>query len=377
VHSGRVLLGFAALGIFWGAWGAALPAVQEESGATDAELGIALLLIGVGAMLSMRAMGVLLDHLGPRLTPLAIGLLGVAAFLPAFARSPWSLCAAMFVVGATSGALDVAINAEAVHAEVRTGRPLLNVAHASFSGAVVLGSIGAGLLRWAGAGTVVVFALTAALIVLTAVVRRAPEDWQPEPGDRPRFLGRVPGWLLALGALGALAFWIESAWQNWGAVQLERTLDVGPGMSSLAPALFAASMTAGRLAGNTLLERWSERTLLVAGAAVSAAGTAVGALAENAPVALAGIAVAGAGCSVLAPTILSVAGRAARPHERATIVGSVTTLMYLGFLVGPAAVGGLAQVETLRLSLAAVAALAVLLAGLLAVVPLPGPRRAS
>jgi MFS family permease len=187
----------------------------------------------------------------------------------------------------------------------------------------------------------------------------------------------VPGWLLALGALGALAFWIESAWQNWGAVQLERTLDVGPGMSSLAPALFAASMTAGRLAGNTLLERWSERTLLVAGAAVSAAGTALGALAANVPVALAGIAVAGAGCSVLAPTILSVAGRGARPQERATIVGSVTTLMYLGFLVGPAAVGGLAQAETLRLSLAGVAALAVLLAGLLAVVPLPGARRAS
>jgi MFS family permease len=136
-------------------------------------------------------------------------------------------------------------------------------------------------------------------------------------------------------------------------------------------------MAAGRLAGNRLLARWSERRLLVGGSLVSAVGTAVGAAAGNAPLALTGIVVAGAGCSVLAPTIISVAGGAARPQERATIVGSVTTLMYLGFLVGPAAVGGLAQLETLPISLGAVALLALLLAVLCAVVRLPEPNRSG
>jgi MFS family permease len=377
VPRARVLLGFAALGIFWGAWGAALPAVQRSSGASDAELGVALLLVGVGALLSMRGTGVLLDHLGPKLTPVTIALFGLAGLLPAVAGSPEALYVVLFVVGATSGAMDVAINAGAVREEVHSGRPLLNVAHASFSAAVVAASLGTGALRWAGAGPGVVFALSSVLILATAVAVRSPAAWEPEPGAGPRLFGRVPRWLLVLGVLGALAFWIESAWQNWGSVQLERTLDAAPATSALAPALFAASMTAGRLAGNTLLARWSERVLLVGGAAVSALGTAVGALASSAPTALLGIAVAGAGCSVLAPTIVSVAGRAARPQERATIVGSVTTLMYLGFLVGPAAVGGLAQVETLRVSLTAVAALALLLAGLCALVRLPEPRRAG
>jgi predicted MFS family arabinose efflux permease len=90
------------------------------------------------------------------------------------------------------------------------------------------------------------------------------------------------------------------------------------------------------------------------------------------PLALAGIFAAGAGCAVCAPTIVSVAGRAAGPHERATVVGSLTTLMYLGFLVGPAAVGGLAELATLRSSLGGVAALAFLLGVLFAVVRLPG-----
>ena len=188
---------------------------------------------------------------------------------------------------------------------------------------------------------------------------------------------RVPRWLIVLGCLGALAFWIESAWQNWGSVHLERTLDAAPATSSLAPALFAASMTAGRLAGNTLVERWSERAVLVAGSLVAAGGTAIAAAAPSAAIALAGILVAGAGCSVLAPTVISVAGRAARPHERATVVGSVVTLMYLGFLAGPAAVGAVAQLETLRVSLGAVAGLAFLMSALFAIVRLPEPSTAG
>ncbi|HVD24550.1 MAG TPA: MFS transporter [Gaiellaceae bacterium] len=372
----KVLLGFAALGIFWGAWGAALPAVQRSSGASDAQLGLALLLVGFGALLSMRGTGVLLDHLGPRLTPVSVALFGLTGVLPALAGSPLQLCAVLFVIGATSGAMDVAINADAVREEAASGRPLLNVAHASFSAAVVAGSLGTGLLRWAGAGPGLVFTLTAVLVLAAAVAMRAPAPWQPPDRElRPRFFDRVPGWLLALGVLGALAFWIESAWQNWGSVQLERTLEAAPETSALAPALFAAAMAVGRLAGNRLLARWSERRLLVGGALVSALGTALGASADTAPLALTGIVVAGAGCSVLAPTIISVAGRAARPQERATIVGSVTTLMYLGFLVGPAAVGGLAQLETLRISLGAVALLALVLAILCAVVRLPGPHR--
>ncbi len=81
---------------------------------------------------------------------------------------------------------------------------------------------------------------------------------------------------------------------------------------------------------------------------------------------------------MLAPTVISVTGRAAAPNERATVVGSVTTLMYLGFLAGPAAVGGIAQLETLRFSLGAVAALAIVLGvSLLTVIRLPEPSTAG
>jgi MFS family permease len=373
----KALLGFSALGIFWGAWGAALPAVQRQADANDGELGFALVLVGIGALFSMRATGVLGDRVGTRLTPIAVGAFGLAGVLPGLAGSPGELYVYLLLVGATSGAMDVAINADAVREEVRSGEPLLNLAHACFSAAVVFASIATGVLRGAGAGAAIVFGLAAALVVLAAIVLwRAPgEPWEaPTDADRPRLLQGLPGGLLAIGALGALAYWIEGAWQDWGALHLERTLDASPMASALAPALFAAAMTLGRLAVHWFARRGTERVVLIVGAALAGGGSALAAFAPATPIALVGIVGAGAGCSVCAPTLVSVAGRAAGPQERATVVGSLTTLMYLGFLIGPAAVGGLAELATLRVSLGAVASLALLLAFLFAVVRLPEAR---
>jgi hypothetical protein len=306
-----------------------------------------------------------------------IGAFGIAGILPGLADTPGELYLYLLLLGGASGAMDVAINADAVREEVRSGRPLLNLAHAGFSAAVLVGSVATGLMRWGGAGPGLVFGLVAFLVVLAAIASRPRlgEPWKRPVGhERPRLLQRIPAWLLVIGTLGAVAYWIENAWQSWGAVHLERTFAASPGASALGPALFAASMALGRLSVHRLARPGSERAVLIVGAAVAGGGSALAALAPSAPLALAGIAVAGAGCSVLAPTIISVAGRAAAPHERATVIGSLTTLMYLGFLVGPAAVGGLAELATLRTSLTAVAALALVLALPFAVVRLPAAR---
>ena len=84
--------------MFWGAWGAVLPAVQVSSGSTDGELGTALLMIGLGALVSMRLTGHLVDRLGAGVLPVAMGGLAAAGVLPAFAGSPVALGAALLLV---------------------------------------------------------------------------------------------------------------------------------------------------------------------------------------------------------------------------------------------------------------------------------------
>jgi len=340
-----------------------LPGVQSAARASDGELGLALLCVGAGALATMRAAGVVVDRLGRRVLPVGVAIFGAAALLPALARSPLALAGALLALGAASGALDVALNAEGVRAEAVGGR-VLTLAHGAFSALVVVASLLTGAAREAGAGPVLVLgSVAAALACLAAVLLRVPSAPVAARGggDTPRRSLRVPRALLVLGGLTALAFFVENAWQSWSALHLERTLGATPAIAALGPALFAGAAATGRLTGHGLANRAPERTLLTGGALLAAAGTLLAATAVSVPVALIGIALAGIGTSVLAPILIGLAGRVSGVAKGAA-VSTVTTLAYLGFLVGPAVVGLLAGAATLRVALAAVAALAFTLA---------------
>ena len=358
----RVLCGFAAFGAFWGAWGATLPAVQSHAGVDDGQLGLALLCIGAGALASMRLAGGLVDRWGAPALPAALAAFAAAAALPGLATSTAGLCAALLVLGATSGAVDVAINAEGVRSEAATGRPVLSLAHGTFSACVVGGSLVAGALRAAGAGPELVLVLVAVVVATTAAVLLRAQAAAGPPTLGRASLRHLPRTLVVLGALCALAFFVENAWQSWGAVHLESDLDASPALGALAPALFAGAAALSRLGGHGLAGRVRELTLLRAGATLGAAGTLLGALAPGAGLALVGIVAAGAGISICASVFFSIVGRGADEAVRGAAISIVTTIAYLGFLVGPAAVGLLASATTLPTSLAAVAGVALALA---------------
>ena len=358
----RVLGGFAAFGVFWGAWGATLPAVQAHAGVDDGQLGIALLCIGAGALASMRAAGTLVDRWGAPALPATLAAFGGAAALPGLATSTAGLCVALLVLGATSGAVDVAINAEGVRTEAANERAVLSLAHGTFSACVVGGSLAAGALRSAGAGAELVLVLIGAAVVITAALLvRAPAAGGGRASARAS-LRHLPRLLLVLGGLCALAFFVENAWQSWGAVHLESDLGASPALGALAPALFAGAAALSRLGSHAAGGRVRELTLLRGGALLGAAGTLLGALAPVAGLALVGVVIAGAGISICAPVLFSIAGRGADEAVRGAAVSVVTTIAYLGFLVGPAAVGLLASATALETSLAAVAGVAVALA---------------
>jgi predicted MFS family arabinose efflux permease len=221
----RVLCGFGAFGAFWGAWGATLPAIQSHAGVDDGQLGVALLCIGAGALASMRSAGALVDRWRAPALPAALAAFALAGVLPGLATSTASLGAALLVLGATSGAVDVAINAEGVSSESVTGRPVLSLAHGTFSACVVAGSLAAGALRSAGAGAQLVLVLVGVLVAtVAAALLRAPAAATAQAPTRGSWR-RLPRVLVILGGLCALAFFVENAWQSWGAVHLETDLD--------------------------------------------------------------------------------------------------------------------------------------------------------
>jgi predicted MFS family arabinose efflux permease len=358
------LVAFAALGALWGGWDALLPAVQEAVGASKGTLGLALLGVGVGALPAMLLTGRLLDRGVPRVLPLSFAAVAAAVLLPGAAGSVATLGAVLIVLGACSGAADVAMNTEVAALEASTGRRLMQLAHALFSLGLAAGAIASGLLRQAGAGRFGVLALLAATALVAALATAVAETSSPQARrlvlpSNSLLLGTRPSRaLVLLGVACAVAFVVEGGLEAWSALHLQRDLGAGAATGAAGPAAYGIAMAAGRLFGHRLAGRLQDRALLAGGGAVAAAGLLLASAAGSVPLAAGAFFVAGIGVSVAAPILFGAAGRTGSAGALAT----VTTIGYLGFVVGPPIVGGIAQLVGLRGSFAALAGLAALLA---------------
>jgi MFS family permease len=340
------------LGTFWGAWASVLPDVQEATHASKGALGIALLFTSVGsvpAMLLLAAPAV--DRFGARATALGAAAFAAATTLPGLATSLPALILALVAAGAASGLLDVSINASAGRIESATGRRLQPLAHGLYSVGILTGAVGAGLARSHGVSRepiLLAVAACTALIAVLAAADRAPVHLQRTPGIR------VARGLIAVGVLAAAAFVVEGGCESWSALFLERQLHAHPSISGLGPGIFGGSMAIGRFFGQAA-SRASGRVLVAGGTTLAAAGCIVVAAAPTPAVGIAGFALAGAGVSLNAPVLF---GFAARRPDAATAVATVTTIGYLGLLVGPPLVGLVAQASSLRVSFLVLAAVA-------------------
>jgi sugar phosphate permease len=348
---------FAVFGLYWGSWAACLPAVQRQTGASDAQLGLGLLCVAIASLPSMLAAGRLADLFGARLVPVALAAFGLAVVFPGRAHSLPALYVSLAFVGVGTGALDVAINAQAATIEARRHVRVMDGLHAAFSIGVLCGGIGAGLLRRAGAHPSWILGGVACLVLLTVLVNLSPSV-PPEPAQRR---ARVARPLLVVGGVLAVAFLVESGLEGWSALFLERTLDSGPAISGLGPGLFAAAMATGRLLSQKREGPSVARRMLFAGVA-AATGLVISATAHHSLVALAGFVIAGGGLALSAPTLFGLAGRVGGAGGRGSALSTVAILGYLGFLVGPPLIGAVSSASSLRGGFLFLCAMAVVLA---------------
>lgn len=363
---GLVLRAFTVSGVFWGAFAALLPDLQRGAGASDGQLGVALGALAVAALPMMPVTGRFADRRGGG-EALQVTLIASALSLPLVAMAPGlaGLVAALVVLGITTGALDVALNAAAAEWE-QAGpageRPLMSLAHAVFSFGVVGGSVLSGWVRELDVAPLPLLLLIAAATacVSTSVPEHRPLPARAAAATPPRRAHRSPV-LLLLGGLVAASFVVEDGLQSWAPIFLERAVDAGPAVSALGVTAFAGAMGCGRLAAHVLSTRCGERRLLAGGGLLGAVGVAVLVTAPSAATALAGLSLAGAGTSVLAPVLLTAVGRRAEPGRQGEELALVNGMGYVGFIAGPPLVGAVSAVTSMTAAFALLALVALLL----------------
>jgi MFS family permease len=356
---------FFANGFGFGGWSTAIAPLKGALRLSDGELGLLLFTLAAGAVAFMPIAGAL----GPRLggagrVAAAAGVAFAACFaLAALAPGAWALAGVGLALGASNGLMDVTMNAHASDVERRWGAPIMSSFHAAFSvGGLAGAGFGAGALAlglsWRG--LLCGLAVCACALVLVAMRGLTP-------GERQKATASPFGWppraLIGLAAVAFLCFLIEGAMIDWDGVYLV-SLGVGAAAAPLGYAAFAATMIAGRLAGDRVVARLGRLPTVIAGAGLACAGLALAALWPALPPAALGFAAVGAGLSNVVPALFSESASHASSPARG--IAAVATAGYTGLLAGPPLVGAIASFSDLRVAFAALATMALAAAALAA-----------
>ena len=359
-----VVAAFAFNGLLLGAWASRVPAFKDGFALTPGALGLLLLALAGGAIVSFPFAGLLFERWGAdRLTLRCAWLYGPALVLLALAPTVPLLGLALFAFGALHGAMDVAMNGWGARVEARLGRATMSIYHAMFSLGAGIGAGSGYAAVKLGLGPLAHFGAVAGVggvLVLAAMIPVQGQDGAAPASDGPRPLLALPSGPLVL--VGLIAFSVsmgEGAITDWSALFLRAMVQASEAQAALGYAAFSATMVLMRLSGGVVVARLGAVATTRASGAVAFAGLALVVSTDALGVALAGFALVGIGYAVVMPLAFSRA--AADPAMRpGPAIASVATLGYGGMLLGPPLVGFVAQMAGLRMSFAMLALLALL-----------------
>ncbi|MVO87392.1 MFS transporter [Streptomyces sp. p1417] len=361
VRRARIVIAviFCVHGSVAGSFATRVPWIQDHADVSAGMLGLALAFPAIGASVAMPLAGWFSHRFGARAA--LRGLLAMwtlALVLPSLAPNLGTLCAALFVYGATSGMSDVAMNALGVEIENRMDKSIMSGLHGMWSAGALIGSAGGTVAAHLGTDARVHHLFAAAVLTTVGLVacqgvldlRSAPDEEPP-----PRFT-LPPRSALLIGAVGFCAVFAEGASLDWSAVYLKDVLDSSAGLAAACTTGFTLTMAVARFAGDKVVDRFgSVRTVRVGGGLAALGGLLV-VLAPHPAVAMTGFALMGLGIAVVVPLAFAAAGRAG-PNPSQAIAG-VATITYTSSLIAPSAIGTLADATSLVVSFGLVTVLA-------------------
>jgi predicted MFS family arabinose efflux permease len=332
---------FGVNGAMIGTWVAHIPWLQDHLGLSKATLGVCLLCMAAGALVSMPVTGHFLNRRpSASLTRWTTLVFCLMLPLPLLATSPYMLAAILFVFGASAGAMDVSMNAHGVAIQERLDRPVMSSFHGGWS---VGGFAAAGLVALAAAAGFdprvesLIVAVVLWLLSLWITRRLGPSSTHSSEGHG---LALPTKPVLLIGALCFLVMLAEGAIGDWSGIYLKHNTGASSATAALAFTGFSLGMAAGRLGGDFVNAKIGASTLLRAGTALVAIALGGVLLIGQTGPAVIGFVLCGLGIANGTPLLFSAAGRIDPPGPS---LAAAFTLGYTGFIVGPPAIGVLSD----------------------------------
>lgn len=359
---------FSVLGISSAVVAPLVPYIKQKLQIEENIVGLLLLMIGIGSLLTMPFIASGCRKYGIRNVLSIVGFtLVLSVSWISMVPTLWVAFPVFLVFGASIGAFDVAMNLHAVQTEASAQKPLMSGFHGFYSlGGLIGALVASGTLK--ATHSVPAMAICLAIICLLLLIYSRPsinDGRETDESDHaPLSLHRL---ILILGCMCAVTFGAEGAVGDWSGLLLQAKTNLSIDQLGLGYASFAAAMTIGRLSGDRLRQRVPDFMIAVSGAFICASGFAIGCFSNQFLILLLGFALIGFGASNIVPIIISYSGKV-NGVSSGQGVATVTSFGYAGFLLCPPVIGMVAEKTNLSLSMMLVSILMLIVSALFVII---------
>ena len=354
-HRISTYTGYTILGFDFGIWAMIIPFVKDRLTVDKAELGLLLLLIAFGAVISMFFTGLTAAKIGCRKTViLSTSLIIICLLVLSVSSSIFIMAVFMFLFGAGLGMLDVTLSIQGALVEEGMKKHLMAGFHSMYSFGVFFGILIVTYLLKHFTHVTAVYIITGLIFLLLVFSIPALLNYG---GEVPQKLFIKPTRILfILGIICFTAFMAEGVILDWSALFMREVRKIEPQYAGYSFSLFYITMGIFRLLGDKIADKFSIKNILFTSSLTAVAGILIMIYIPYHWASFLGFTLAGAGLANMAPVTISASGRYKGNMPLSIAVSAVATIGYFGTLFGPSVMGFVSEMTNLTAAFTLIAA---------------------
>jgi MFS family permease len=344
-------------GLCFASWASRIPDIKHHLGLSDGQLGLILFAMPVGTMFALPFTGWIISKLGSRTI-----LLFAAIFYPStlvligFVQQPWHLVLALFFFGSFGNFFNISVNTQAIAVEQMYGKTIMASFHgiwslAGFSGAA-LGTLLIALQLNTSIHFLIIFLLDMGLVIYFS--RFTVRD--SKGGPSASFFTKPDRFILIYGLIAFGSMVCEGTMFDWSGVYFQKIVQAPTQLVTLGYLLFMGMMAGGRFVTDRVTHKMGIKFVLIASGICITSGLLLAVIFPYIITAGFGFMLVGLGVSSVVPLVYSAAGKSKTMSPGAALA-AISTIGFIGFLLGPPLIGTIAEYSSLRWSFTLIAVL--------------------
>ena len=347
---------FFGMGFCFATWASRIPDIKSMLHLSEAGLGTMLFAMPIGQLAGMPFSGKVVTKYGSRIISI-IGLLFYSFFLIVLglATVKWQLAIGLFLFGFFANFCSIAVNTQGVYTQQLFDKPIMGSFHGSWSLAGFSGALLSLLMLTLkikpSQHFIIAFVLIALIVLFNYKFIIKARVKKQEEHSNYSFFKNPDITLIWLGIICFCGMASEGIMFDWSGVYFREIIKAPGALVVLGYTTFMISMASGRFLSDFLVQKYGNKKVLIVSGIVISSGLYTAVLFPYLIPCTIAFMVVGFGVSNVVPIIFNVAGNNEKvPTGIAlTIVSSIS---FMGFLIGPPLIGFIAQMTNLKYSFA-------------------------